>query len=213
MAVYFQEYLGFSEAVATASVHAFVFFAYASTLLGGWLSDSYWAKYKTIVNFGLVYVLGEYLLSLTAYPGVMGDPPHWSGAALSLLLLALGTGGIKATVSAFLGDQFPDGDLDGVFFAFYFAINFGSFFSTLLTPLLAAYYGYWTAYLQSALLLSVAMAIFVFGSRLYIRTPPAGSCFICMKGINAFTADRRLAFSCVQRHSPRAALQLTPTQW
>lgn len=59
---------------------------------------------------------------------------------IGLVLIALGTGGIKPCVSAFGGDQFilPQQEryLSVYFSLFYFAINTGSLISTFLTPVL-----------------------------------------------------------------------------
>jgi len=59
---------------------------------------------------------------------------------IGLVLVALGTGGIKPCVSAFGGDQFvvPDQDLQlqQFFSVFYFSVNAGSFVSTFITPIL-----------------------------------------------------------------------------
>lgn len=59
---------------------------------------------------------------------------------LGLLLIAIGTGGIKPCVSAFGGDQFKlpqqQDQLAKFFSIFYFSINAGSLISTLLTPVL-----------------------------------------------------------------------------
>lgn len=59
---------------------------------------------------------------------------------LGLVLIALGSGGIKPCVSAFGGDQFvlPQQELQlAMFFSmFYFSINAGSLISTTVTPIL-----------------------------------------------------------------------------
>ena len=59
---------------------------------------------------------------------------------IGLLVIAVGTGGIKPCVSAFGGDQFvrpqQDRQLEQFFSIFYFAINVGSLISTFLTPIL-----------------------------------------------------------------------------
>jgi len=59
---------------------------------------------------------------------------------LGLLLIAIGTGGIKPCVSAFGGDQFklPQQalQLSSFFSIFYFSINAGSLLSTAITPAL-----------------------------------------------------------------------------
>ncbi len=57
-----------------------------------------------------------------------------------LLIIAIGTGGIKPCVSAFGGDQFvrpqQDRELEGFFAVFYFSVNAGSLISTAVTPIL-----------------------------------------------------------------------------
>jgi solute carrier family 15 oligopeptide transporter 1 len=59
---------------------------------------------------------------------------------VGLLLIAIGTGGIKPCVSAFGGDQFKlpqqEKQLQQFFSLFYFSINSGSLISTFLTPVL-----------------------------------------------------------------------------
>jgi solute carrier family 15 (oligopeptide transporter), member 1 len=59
---------------------------------------------------------------------------------IGLLLIAIGSGGIKPCVSAFGGDQFklPEQikQLAVFFSVFYFSINLGSFISTSVTPIL-----------------------------------------------------------------------------
>lgn len=57
-----------------------------------------------------------------------------------LLIIAIGTGGIKPCVSAFGGDQFvrpqQDRQLETFFSIFYISINAGSLLSTFITPIL-----------------------------------------------------------------------------
>lgn len=62
---------------------------------GGILSDTYLGKYRTILYLSLIYVTGSSLMAITSIPGVTGEPPSSWGAILSLLLIAVGTGGIK----------------------------------------------------------------------------------------------------------------------
>ena len=61
-----------------------------------------------------------------------------------LILVALGSGGIKPCVSANVGDQFTAKNahlVTRIFQIFYFIINFGSFFASLLTPWLFKHCG------------------------------------------------------------------------
>lgn len=77
-------------------------------------------------------------------PPTLSCPYMYSGlTAISLLIIAVGTGGIKPCVAAFGGDQFGKDKIDllPVFFSvFYFSINAGSVLSTILTPILRSNY-------------------------------------------------------------------------
>ncbi|KAL6079771.1 Peptide transporter family 1 [Balamuthia mandrillaris] len=177
LALYLKNFLHLSEDTATTVIHTFIFGAYGSSVLGGYIADSFLGKFRTILYISFVYCLGSITLACTALPGATGDPPHWWGAALGLLLVAIGTGGIKASVSSFVGDQFPPGPgqealLTTVFSIFYFCINMGSLSSTLITPLLREYTTYSIAFGVPAVLLLFATVIFWLGKPTYRIVPP-----------------------------------------
>jgi dipeptide/tripeptide permease len=91
--------------------HVFQGLAYYTPLLGALLSDSYLDKFKTIVILSCVYIFGFGLLTVTSWPtaiGVETTKIPRIGPLLGLLLICLGTGGIKPCVSAHGGDQFLD---------------------------------------------------------------------------------------------------------
>jgi solute carrier family 15 oligopeptide transporter 1 len=85
-----------------------------------------------------VYACGNVVLALSSAEPI--GLPQIPFSMVGLLLIAVGTGGIKPCVSAFGGDQFvlPQQELQlAAFFSmFYFAINAGSLISTFLTPVL-----------------------------------------------------------------------------
>lgn len=124
----------FSEKEAEIWVHFFVGSAYFFPIIGGILSDAFFGKFRTIITLSLAYCLGHACL---AFMGVTGDTLGWLFAGL--LLIAVGSGGIKPCVSAHVGDQFSKHNghlLSRVFGWFYFSINLGAFASGLLTPFL-----------------------------------------------------------------------------
>ena len=64
-----------------------------------------------------------------------------AGSMVGLVLIAIGSGGIKPCVSAFGADQFGNSEADlkaksRFFSIFYWAINLGSLFSMIITPIL-----------------------------------------------------------------------------
>lgn len=93
---------------------------------------------RTIVYLSMIYALGSVVLTLGAVPIL--NLPASEMTIIGLLLIAMGTGGIKPNVSAFGGDQFKLPEqakhLATFFSIFYLSINLGSMISTLLTPIL-----------------------------------------------------------------------------
>jgi len=178
--------IGLAEAdrqVAAKEVfHVFVMGVYFFPLLGGWLSDRFLGKYRTIFWLSLVYCLGQVVLALSV------ENQH--GFYAGLFLIALGSGGIKPCVSAFVGDQFDQSNkhlAKVVFDAFYWIINFGSFFASLLIPrLLKADYPR-LAFGVPALLMVLATVVFFAGRKKYVNVPPSP------KDPNAFSAVCRTA--------------------
>src|SRR3546814_13783069 len=85
----------------------------------------------------LVYVAGHACLALFE--------SSRAGFFTGLFLIALGSGGIKPLVSAFVGDQFDRSNkhlAKVVYDAFSWIINFGSFFAPLLMPIFLLDYGH-----------------------------------------------------------------------
>ena len=156
------------EGAAKDVFHTFVLGVYFFPLLGGWLADRFLGKYRTILYLSLIYCAGHACLALFE--------ANKAGFFTGLILIALGSGGIKPCVSAFVGDQFDQSNKSlakVVFDAFYWIINFGSFFATLLMPLFLRHYGASVAFGIPGLLMFIATLIFWFGRGQYVRVPPS----------------------------------------
>ncbi|MFN0053819.1 MAG: POT family MFS transporter, partial [Planctomycetales bacterium] len=178
------------DADAKAYYHLFMMGAYFFPLLGAILSDVWLGKYRTIVALSIVYCLGHLALAL--------DETR-AGLFLGLLLVAIGTGGIKPCVSAHVGDQFgrSNAHLQSAAFGwFYLAINFGSFISTALTPWLLEKFAQWlrgsfseaslawlepverlgphVAFGVPGILMLIATIVFWLGRHKYVHIPALG---------------------------------------
>lgn len=161
-----------SDAEARAYFHRFAAAVYFFPFLGAIVADAFWGKYKTIIVLSIVYSFGHLALAL--------DHTRL-GLATGLILIAIGSGGIKPCVSANLGDQFSWANqklLSMAFLWFYFAINFGAFISTLMTPWLLEHYGPHLAFGVPGLLMLAATMIFWQGRTRYTHVPPAGLGFL-----------------------------------
>jgi POT family proton-dependent oligopeptide transporter len=166
LTVFMIQVLLFQESDATFTYHIFSSLCYFFPVMGAYISDKIWGKYKTIFYLSLVYCVGHAVLALWE---------NKMGLYAGLGLIALGSGGIKPCVSAFVGDQFKSNQqhlLKKVYELFYFMINFGSFFSTLITPWTLKHYGPSVAFGIPGILMFIATFIFWLGNREYVHVPP-----------------------------------------
>jgi POT family proton-dependent oligopeptide transporter len=148
--------------------HTFVIGVYFFPLLGGWLADRFFGKYHTIFWLSLIYCVGQGCLAL-----FVDSRP---GFYLGLGLIALGSGGIKPCVAAFVGDQFDSTNKHRakvVFDAFYWIINFGSFFASLLMPIFLKQLGPAIAFGIPGVLMFISTVVLWLGRKRYIMVPPA----------------------------------------
>ena len=148
--------------------HTFVIGVYFFPLLGGWIADRYFGKYDTILWLSLVYCAGHACLAF------FESDLH--GFYFGLFLIALGSGGIKPLVSAFVGDQFDKGNrslAQKVFEAFYWIINFGSFFASLFMPLILKQFGGAVAFGIPGVFMLIATIIFWSARRSYVHVKPS----------------------------------------
>ncbi|XP_075229609.1 solute carrier family 15 member 1-like [Lycorma delicatula] len=138
LSLYLRNILLFGECKATVIYHVFIMFCYFFPIIGAVLADSFFGRFRTILYFGMIYVCGSILLSLSAVPLFTTEAIFVS--MFGLFLIAIGTGGIKPCVAAFGGDQFrlPQQQqlLEQFFSIYYFTINFGGLVGMLITPVL-----------------------------------------------------------------------------
>ncbi len=156
------------EPEAKSTYHFFGSAVYLLPLLGAFISDRFWGKYKTIMTLSVVYCAGHAVLAIWE---------NRMGLYFGLGLIALGSGGIKPCVSAHVGDQFTKSNkhlVQKVFELFYWLINFGAFFSTLLIPYTLSHYGSHWAFGIPGILMAVATFVFWMGKKYYVHVPPTG---------------------------------------
>lgn len=168
---------GMSNAEATEYFHTFTAAAYFFPVFGALLADVFLGKYRTILYLSIVYCVGHAALALMGTPGV--GPSMW--LFIGLMLISIGSGGIKPCVSANVGDQFGKANqhlLTKVYQWFYFSINFGAFLSTLLTPWVLQHYGPHWAFGIPGVLMAVATLLFWMGRKEFVHIPPGGMAFV-----------------------------------
>lgn len=158
-----------AEAKANEATHFFITLNYLMPVIGALVADWFFGKYGIIIWLSLVYCVGNLFTS------VFTD--NYQFFMLGLVLIAVGSGGIKPCVSANVGDQFDDSNeslRSKAFSWFYLSINFGSFFSTLLIPFIYERFGAKLAFGIPGGLMFLATLIFFLGRKKYRRVPPTG---------------------------------------
>ncbi|KAK9685932.1 hypothetical protein K7432_015316 [Basidiobolus ranarum] len=179
------------QATATAWKQFFTFFCYLTPLIGAIIADQYLGKYKTILIFSSIYMLGWFILTITSIPSIMGQAGY-PGYIVSLFVIGLGTGGIKPLVSPMAADQYtqkeieyrvvkgervivdPELNTQHLYNWFYWAINVGSLIGGIVTPQLELHIGFWLAYLVPTAMFGLAIIVFVSGNKMYNKVPPSG---------------------------------------
>ncbi|KPP64950.1 solute carrier family 15 member 2-like, partial [Scleropages formosus] len=209
LTLYFKNYLHWDKDLSTAIYHAFSSLCYFTPVLGAIIADSWLGKFKTIIYLSIVYVIGHVIKSIGAIPSVGDNTVHIVLSMAGLVLIALGTGGIKPCVSAFGGDQFEDKHTEErrkFFSIFYMSINAGSVLSTLITPILRGdvkCFGndcYALAFGVPAVLMMISLVVFIAGSGLYKKSPPEGNILLSVCGCIGFAVKNRWKRS---KHDPK----------
>ncbi|KAL0437258.1 UNVERIFIED_CONTAM: protein NRT1/ PTR FAMILY 7.1 [Sesamum radiatum] len=184
--------LGQNNAIAANNVSIWTGTVYLCSLVGAFLSDSYWGRYLTCAIFQVILVLGMTLLSVSSWlflvkPKGCGNgklrcqPPTSVGTSvfyLAIYLTAFGYGGHQPTIATFGSDQFDDSQESSkaAFFSyFYFSLKTGTLFSNTIL----VYFednGKWTAgFWASTAAAVLALVIFLLGSHGYRYMKPCGN--------------------------------------
>ncbi|KAJ0089527.1 hypothetical protein Patl1_13103 [Pistacia atlantica] len=165
-------------------------------LLGGFLADSFLGRYKTIAIFASVQTLGTGMLAIvTKLPRLRPHPCHASATStcepangfqmgilyMALYLIALGTGGLKSSVSGFGTDQFDEKDekektqMAYFFSRFFFFISLGTLTAVTVLVYLQDEVSRSLGYGICSISMFTAILIFLAGTKRYRYKKSSGS--------------------------------------
>ncbi|KAJ2524280.1 peptide transporter ptr2, partial [Coemansia sp. RSA 1935] len=85
--------------LATGLGNFFQFWCYLTPIFGAVIADQYLGKFKTIVVFTVVYIIGNLILTLTSIPASIHHGGALPGLVVAMIVIGFGTGGIKSNVS------------------------------------------------------------------------------------------------------------------
>ncbi|KAI9846137.1 MAG: peptide transporter ptr2 [Thelocarpon superellum] len=188
--------IGLGQTGATGLTNFFQFWCYVTPILGAIVADQYLGRYRTILFFSIVYVVGLLILFLSSLPIAIEKQASLGGLIAAMIVIGLGTGGIKSNVSPLIAEQYrgtkqtirtlktgervivdPGITVERIYMIFYLCINVGSL-SSIATTELELHVGYWATYLLPMLMFFVGFFVLVAGRKRYITRPPRGSVII-----------------------------------
>ncbi|GAB3614993.1 peptide MFS transporter [Humibacter ginsengisoli] len=150
--------LAMPKPVAAGIVGAYGGAVYLSTIIGAWVADRLLGSERVLFYSAIVIMCGH--LSLAILPGYVG-------LGVGLILIAVGSGGLKANATTVVGTLYGEHDprRDAGFSIFYLGINLGAFFGPLLTGLLQSTIGFHYGFGLAALGMAIGLVQYSFGRR------------------------------------------------
>ncbi|MED6124019.1 hypothetical protein PIB30_055087 [Stylosanthes scabra] len=161
---------------AARNVTTFQGTCYLTPLIGSFFADAYWGRYRTIVVFYGIYLIGICMLTLSAILSAQS-----AVFFLGIYLIAVGTGGIKPCIWPFGADQFDDTDhkeraSKALFFNWnYFTSNIGALIATTILVWTEENVGWGIGYGIAASFIAIGIIVFFLGTRTYRFLRPGGS--------------------------------------
>ncbi len=150
--------LGIEQATAAGIVGAYGGGVYLSTILGAWVADRILGSERVLFSSAIIIMLGHVALALI--PGV-------PGVMAGLILIAIGSGGLKASATSVVGTLYAPEDprRDAGFSLFYLGINLGAFFGPILTGLLQSTLGFHYGFGLAAIGMAAGLIQYSFGRK------------------------------------------------
>jgi POT family proton-dependent oligopeptide transporter len=164
-------------------------------LLGAYLADEHWGRYKTIcISIGIA-ILGHIILVLSAIPPIIThESACFAVFMLGVIIMGLGTGGFKPNISPLVVEQIPyttaivrtlpTGERvivdpiitqSRIYHYFYLFINIGALVGQIGMVYAEKYVGFWLSFLLPTLCFLTTPAIMWWGRKRYNQKPPTGS--------------------------------------
>ncbi|NLF03959.1 MAG: peptide MFS transporter [Actinomycetales bacterium] len=150
--------LGMDRAVAAGIVGAYGGSVYLFSVLGGWVADRLFGSERTMLGSAVLIMLGHIALAVV---------PAAVGLATGLILVAIGSGGLKATITNLVGSLYEEKDprRDAGFSIFYMGINIGGLVGPLLTGIVQQRWGFHLGFGLAAVGMGIGLAQYLWARR------------------------------------------------
>jgi len=136
--------LGIEQSTAGGIMGAYAGSVYLSTIIAAWISDRVLGAERTLFYSAVTVAVGHLVMAIL---------PGAPGLVTGLVLIALGSGGVKSNASAIVGKLYAPDDprRDAGFSLYYLGINLGGFLGPLLTGWLQSSFGFHIGFAAAAI--------------------------------------------------------------
>nr|GAT47081.1 peptide transporter PTR2A [Mycena chlorophos] len=187
--------LNMGQRASTGLTTFYQFWCYVTPLLGAYIADTHWGRYKTVCVAVAIALVGHIILIISGIPGVINHQ-HGAVAAfiIALLVTGFGTGLFKANISPLVAEQYkrtklfireePSGErvivdpsmtISRVYMYFYLFINVGALIGQIGMTYSERYVGFWLAYTLPTIVFLLCPIVLWAGRNRYQTSPPTGS--------------------------------------
>ncbi|KAI9512004.1 oligopeptide transporter [Russula earlei] len=174
------------------------FWCYVTPLMGAYIADEKWGRYKTVSVSVAITLLGHVILVISAIPPVIVHPKGALAAlSLAIIIIGIGTGGFKANTSPLVAEQQrhtrpfisqtksgervivdPTLTTSRIYMYFYFFINVGAMIGQISMTWTEKYEGYYLAFTLPTVVFLLCPIVLFLGRHRYHRSPPQGSVLV-----------------------------------
>ena len=154
--------LGMPQSTAIGIVGAYGGAVFLATILGAWVADRLLGAERILFYSAIIIMVGHVCLAFI---------PGYAGMAAGLILVALGSGGLKANASALVGELYSEKDprRDAGFTLFYMGVNIGATLGPLITGFLQKEIGFHVGFGAAAVGMALGLVIYATGRK---KLPP-----------------------------------------
>ncbi|KAL8956668.1 MAG: hypothetical protein Q9183_006248, partial [Haloplaca sp. 2 TL-2023] len=189
--------LGMGQRASTGLTTFNSMWAYFMPLLGAFIADQYWGRFKTIQISIFVAILGHIVIIIAAIPQVIVHPQGAIACfSVGLIIFGMGTGGFKPNISPLIAEQYeqkhpkqyirvlksgervivdPTMTISRIYMYFYMMVNIGALTGQIGMVYAEKYIGFWLSFVLPTALYCVCPFVMWAMSKKYARRPPTGS--------------------------------------
>ncbi|KAJ5131649.1 hypothetical protein N7448_005807 [Penicillium atrosanguineum] len=159
------------------------FWSYIMPLMGAYVADQYWGRFRTIFASIAVALVGHSILIVSAIPNVIATPEARSPASLSNIspLIAEQYGDDRPYVRVESNGERvivdPAATVSRIYLYFYLMINVGSLTGQISMVYAERYVGFWLSFLLPTIMFCLCPTVLFLCKSNYKLHPPTGSVY------------------------------------